>query len=62
MSYPEWKKIFVNGGSKGSLTKVIADAMMQVTFESPELITKHYEKHREEFGDVTEAEYLQKAN
>lgn len=64
MSYSEWKKTFVNKGddSKGSLTKVIADAIMQITFESPELITKHYEKHREEFGDITEAEYLQKAN
>lgn len=64
MSYPEWKKTFVDKGddSKGGLTKVIADAIMQVTFERPELITKHYEKHREEFGDITEAEYLQKAN
>lgn len=64
MSYSEWKKTFVDKGddSKGGLTKVIANAIMQITFESPELITKHYEKHREEFGDITEAEYLQKAN
>lgn len=64
MSYPEWKKTFVDKGDdfKGGLTKVIANAIMQVTFERPELITKHYEKHREEFGDITEAEYLQKAN
>lgn len=26
---------------------------MKVTFERSELITKHYEKHGEEFGDIT---------
>lgn len=62
MKYTDWKKAFVDNGSKDGLTKVIANAIMQITFESPELITKHYEKHREEFEDITEAEYLQKAN
>lgn len=62
MSYSEWKKTFENNGSKDGLTKVIANAIMQMTFESPELLTKHYEKHKEEFGDITEAEYLEKAN
>ena len=35
---------------------------MKITFESPELLIWHFERHREEFGDISETEYLQKAN
>lgn len=62
MSYSEWKKTFVDGGSKAGLTVAAIDAIINITFESPELLTRHYEKHQGEFGDITETEYLNRAN
>lgn len=61
MKYTDWKKAFVDGVKDG-LTAVITDAIINITFKSPELLKRHYEKHQGEFGDITEAEYLDKAN
>lgn len=61
MTFTQWKKAFVDGVKDG-LTAVVTDAIINITFESPELLTSHYEKHQGEFGDITEAEYLDKAN
>lgn len=62
MTYAQWKKAFVNGGAKTGLTLAVVGDIIKAEFESPELLTRHYEKHREEFGDITETEYLEKAN
>lgn len=61
MNFTQWKKAFVDGVKDG-LTAVITDAIINITFKSPELLKRHYEKHQGEFGDITEAEYLDKAN
>lgn len=61
MTFTQWKKAFVDGVKDG-LTAVITDAIINITFESPELLKRHYEKHQGEFGDITEAEYLDGAN
>ena len=61
MTFSQWKKAFVDGVKDG-LTAVITDAIINITFKSPELLKRHYEKHQGEFGDITEAEYLDKAN
>lgn len=61
MTFTQWKKAFVDGVKDG-LTAVITDAIINITFGSPELLKRHYEKHQGEFGDITEAEYLDGAN
>ncbi|MGN1013828.1 MAG: minor capsid protein [Butyricicoccus sp.] len=62
MTFEDWKKTFVDGGNKGGLTAMDIDGIMKATFESPELLNRHYEKHRKEFGDITPEEYLERAN
>jgi len=61
MTFTQWKKAFVDGVKDG-LTAVVTDAIINIAFESPELLTRHYEKHKGEFGDIAEAEYLDRAN
>lgn len=63
MSFGEWKGRFVDGNDlQDTETDGIIENVFRVTFESPELLTRHYEKHRNEFGDITEKEYLERAN
>ena len=61
MTFPQWKKAFVDGVKDG-LTVAATDVIINITFESPELLALHYEKHQGEFGDITEMEYLDRAN
>lgn len=49
-------------GVKDGLTVAATDVIINITFESPELLALHYEKHQGEFGDITEMEYLDRAN
>lgn len=61
MTFTQWKKAFVDGVKDG-LTVAATDVIINITFESPELLALHYEKHQGEFGDITEMEYLDRAN
>lgn len=61
MTFTQWKKAFVDGVKDG-LTVAATDVIINITFESPELLARHYEKHQGEFGDITETEYLDRAN
>ena len=61
MTFSQWKKAFVDGVKDG-LTVAATDVIINITFESPELLALHYEKHQGEFGDITEMEYLDRAN
>lgn len=45
-----------------SATTNTANNYTQYYFRSNDLYTSHYEKHKNEFGDITKQEYLQKAN
>ncbi|UNI72489.1 MAG: minor capsid protein [Chaetfec virus UA24_244] len=65
MTYQDWKASFVDGGSKDGLTLAVTSDIIdkiRVGFETPELLVRHYEKHQEEFGGISEKEYLERAN
>ena len=62
MTYAQWKEAFVTESPNDDLTKAKSEDIINVEFESPKLFARHYEKHQEEFGGITETEYLEKAN
>jgi len=62
MSFENWKKQFVQDRNKDSSTLTATGDIIKTNFESVELLTRHYEKHGEEFGNITQEEYLIRAN
>lgn len=62
MTYAQWKEAFVTESPNDDLTKAKSEDIINIEFENQKLFARHYEKHQEEFGGITEKEYLEKAN
>ena len=66
MTYREWEKAFVQDGNEKKEQEKVDNSggsdIIKAEFETPELLKRHYEKHCGEFGNITEAEYLELAN